>query len=274
MAKRTNIILYLAVLAALAAAVLPSVTVYADDPGIIGPVNHLGANVLVRVILAALLDGVNPSALGVLLLLCRRDATRRGERTGRSALAYIGGIVAVYVAAGLLLRSVYLNFGPSLPVMLFQIGVAGLLFLSGLNELIAAAKPDGTRFIEAPAAVKSFMVSFTRLLDRGLAFPLGMLIGMLELFATGAIYLSFIQAITFDPTAPLWVLLVMMTIYVTAFLVPIVVAYSYRGLLGSDVTAKKAKGARLAKGIIGTFFMLAALFVAASAIVTIQAIGT
>jgi threonine/homoserine/homoserine lactone efflux protein len=108
------------------------------------------------------------------------------------------------------------------------------------------------------------------LLDRGLAFPLGLLIGVLELFATGAIYLSFIQAVTYDQTAPWWVLAVMMTIYMVAFLVPLVLAYSYRGLLASDVQARDQRKARAAKGIIGTFFMAAEIFIAASAIVTIQ----
>lgn len=254
-----------------ALALLLPATAYAHHPGIIGPVSHLGTDTVVRVVLAAVLDGINPSALGVLLLLCRR-ALLRGEKPAKTVLAYVGGILLVYIAAGVLLRTAYLNFGPSLPIMLFQIAIAGLLFLSGLHELIAAIKPEKARLIEVPPAAKSFMEKLGVLLDRGLALPLGIFIGILELFATGAIYLSFIQAITYDPTAPKWVLVVMMAIYLTAFLAPLVLAYSYRGLLARDKDAGNQRGARIAKGIIGGFFMAAALFIAASAIVTIQAL--
>lgn len=251
----------------------PGQVVLADHPGIIGPVNHLGFDVIIRVILAALLDGVNPSALGVLLLLCRR-AMRRGEQQAvKSAAAYIGGILIVYVTVGVLLRSIYLSFGPSLPVMLAQIAIAGLLFLSGLQEIVAAVRPQNARLIEAPPILQSLLSTLDKLLDRGLALPLGMFIGLLELLATGAIYLSFIQAITYDPTAPWWVLAVMMAIYLSAFLVPLVLAYSYRSLLASDIKTRDHRSTRLAKAIIGGLFMAAALFIAASAIVTIQALN-
>lgn len=249
-------------------------TAYADHPGIIGPVTHLGVDTVIRVVLAALLDGVNPTAFGVLLFVCYRAQSNKSSSVKKQGFLFLAGLLTTYLAAGVVLRLTYSSFGPSIPIQIFQILIAGLLFMSGLQELIQAIKPEGKRLVTLPKSFESILARFDKLSARGLTFVLGLIVGVLELFATGAIYLSFIQAVTYDPTAPWWVSVATMAIYLTAFLIPLLLAYSYRNILVGNISDKNMVRARRARGITGVVFMIAALFIAASSIVTIQAIGT
>ncbi len=251
---------------------LRSSVVSAHHPGIIGPVSHLGADTVIRVILAALLDGVNPTALGVLLFLCYR-AKKRNYSAKRHVFLFLAGMLVTYVAAGVILRATYASFGPTLPVQIFQIIVAGLLFLSGLQELQKALSHDQQPQVsEVPSYVDGLLRRFDAAMEKGFSVVLGVVIGAVELFATGAIYLSFIQAVSYDRTAPWWVTVTMMAIYLVAFLVPIITAYSYRDALVGEMSAETMQRARRARAVTGSVFMLAAVFIAASAVVTIRAI--
>lgn len=251
--------------------VLPG-RVYADHPGIIGPVTHLGPDTVIRVILAALLDGVNPTALGVLLYICSRS--RQGaSNVRRQVFLFLSGLISTYVLAGAVLRITYGSFGPSLPIQIFQILIAGFLFISGLQELQHALRPESKKVTALPVFLETMSNRLNIVVNTGLTFVLGAIVGVLELFATGAIYLSFMQAVTYDSTAPWWVSIATMAIYLVVFLVPLLVAFSYRGILVGEVIDKNFARVRKARAITGIVFMIAALFIAASSIVTIQAIG-
>lgn len=242
---------------------------FAHHPGALGPINHLGVKTALSVAGAALLDGMNPTALGVLLLILWQGVgTKSGSR--KAALYFIAGLVTTYLAAGVLLRQVYLDFGPNLFVQAIQALLAMLLFLSGLSEVIAAIRPSGKRLVEVPAAIKGRMEKATDWLNKGLAYPVGLLVGVVELFATGAIYLSFVQAITYDPTAPAWVLGAMILIYLAVFCLPMAAVVLYEPLVELLLGSKDVSvGARAVRGLVGALFMAAAIFIAASAYVTV-----
>jgi hypothetical protein len=241
----------------------------AHHPGALGPINHLGPQQIAAVAAAALLDAMNPTALGVLLLILWQGG-QSGRPVKRAAFYYIAGIMTTYLVAGNLLRNVYLNYGPSLAVQGIQTLLALFLFISGLNELLAAIKPQSKRLIEVPDSINRWLNKFTGWMENGFAFPVGMAIGFIELFATGAIYLTFVQAITYDPTAPWWVLMTMMVIYLTVFILPLVVIILYQPLVGMLADASdQSTRARIARGILGALFMAAACFIAASAYVTV-----
>lgn len=247
-------------------------SVLADHPGIIGPVTHLGGDTVLRVMLAALLDGVNPTALGIMLFICYRTKQQKLKPV-KPVLLFLSGLLLVYIIAGIILRLTYSSFGPILPIQVFQILIATLLFLSGLREVEQAFKPSGKKLVQLPKVINSSLARFDKLLKNNLVLLLGMFVGVVELFATGAIYLSFMQAITYDKTAPWWVTVVTMAIYVVTFMLPLLLAFSYRDTLLADASDKNLRRARRTRAVAGVIFMLAALFIAASAIVTIQAIG-
>lgn len=244
-------------------------TAYADHPGIIGPVSHLGVETVIRVMLAALLDGLNPTAIGIMLFICYR--AKKGQAT-KQAVLYILGLLITYTFAGVLLRLTYSTFGPNIPIMVFQLIIAGLLFLSGLQELMVD-NSNSKKTFEIPEFLNKLLGRFDWLLNKGLSLIIGLIIGVVELFATGAIYLSFIQAVSYDKTAPWWVTVVTMIIYLAVFTIPLVVALSYRHLLIADGESITSARTQKVRKIAGVIFMLVAIVIAASAIVTIQAIA-
>lgn len=242
----------------------------AHHPGALGPINHLGLQQILAVAFAALLDGMNPTALGVLLLILWQGV--RQEKSARKiGVYYVLGIISTYLFVGILLRSVYLNFGPSLVVQGLQALLALFLFASGLNELSEAVKPREKRLIIVPDSFKKGLSKVTGWMEKGFAYPLGMLVGFIELFATGAIYLTFIQAITYDPTARWWVLLTLLAIYLVIFSLPMLAALIYKPLVEILMDKKSVtKASRTARGVVGLLFMAAAAFIAASAYITVQ----
>lgn len=241
----------------------------AHHPGALGPINHLGFSQIISVVGAALLDSINPTALGVLLLILWQGLSR-GKSTKKAAYYYMAGIITAYLAAGILLRRVYLDFGPSLAVQGLQTLLALLLFYAGFSELVNAIKPHHKKLLEIPEVVKKGASKFTDLMGKGFAYPVGIGFGFLELFSTGAIYLTFIQAITYDPSAPWWVLLTMMIIYLAAFALPMIAVLVYEPLVEALMTKNVSRISRIAKGTVGILFMVAAAFIAASAYVTVQ----
>lgn len=233
-------------------------SVLAHHPGIIGPLTHLGATQVVVVLGASLVDAFNPTAFGVLLLIIHQALTRISIiKTG---LLYLLGILAVYVSAGILLRESYIHGGPTFLLQSIQLVLACMLLYTGISELLRA-----TSTIRLPG----FEPVVNRLmpwLERGFAFPVGVGVGLVELFSTGAIYFAFIQALSFDPNATFEVYGTLMAVYLAGFLLPLVVALFFiRQVV--PILSEVFRGERKRTSIlIGIVLIFAAGWVAANAV--------
>lgn len=249
---------------------LPGVAL-AHHPGLLGPVTHLGWVTISKVVGVAALDAVNPTALGMLLLIMK-GSLERGTKRLSTGFLYVAGIITIYAISGLVLRSAYLTYGPAIPILLFQAVLAFALFTSGLSETVGVLNPSGQSILHVPPAMLSLADRLMEYLEKGFAFPLGIMMGAIELFATGAIYLSFIQAVTYDPTARLLEVLALIVIYLFVFSLPLVALLFSREFVELSIGKKRlTKAGRLTRAVIGLLFMAAAVWIAASAYVTLQA---
>lgn len=236
---------------------LPS-TVAAHHPGIIGPLTHLGLRQIVVVVGAALIDAFNPTAFGVLALIIHQTVSRKAAIT--SGLMYLLGILLVYAVAGLLLRESYVHGGPTFVLQTIQLMLAGMLFYTGISEILRALSNIELPNFGAVAGRVSYY------LEKGLALPVGIFVGVVELFSTGAIYFSFIQALAFDHNANLAVHGTLTVIYLIGFLLPLLLALIFVQQALPFFTEIFSGKKKTVSVMIGAILMLAAMWVAIRAI--------
>lgn len=237
--------------------------VYGHHPGVLGPINHLGPVQILVVVIAAIIDSINPTALGMMIFLLIHS--RKKKMGLKLPVLYFSGLMAAYVAAGVGFWYIFYNTGLTMAVVFVQVVFALLLFLSGISELSGSwgsvSGPLKNRL------KKSLLAKFISRPELLVVF--GFLVGLVELLTTGAIYVSFLQSITFDVTAGIFVLTVFMLIYLAVFSIPMVLLMAKREAVTSifqkNMTAKK---------ILGVIFILVAIFIAATAIATISALAS
>ncbi|MFY9484573.1 MAG: hypothetical protein WAP74_03050 [Patescibacteria group bacterium] len=247
--------------ALLAAMAIPSLA-FAHHPGALGPINHLGFTQIALTAIAALVDGINPTAFGVLLLLIRPGALSKNRSF--AGVLYIAGILTSYLVAGVGLWRLFENVGLTVATIGLQLILAFFLFIAGLKEIA----PKLVTLPEKMAISLNHSIGLiTTALTRGFAYPLGVVIGFVELLGTGAIYTSFLQAISFDPTAPKTVVAAFMVIYLVVFLLPIVSLY----LFSREVNNLwYGAASQLVHRVVGLAFIGVALWIGINAYVTIE----
>ena len=180
------------------------------------------------VIVAALIDSINPCAFGVLIFLMasllKMGSSRRALRAG---LIYSFIVFLVYFFMGWGLYKLIDTFSSSPYFYYFYLGVAGLIFLLGLLQLkdvfwygkgitlriSSKAKPIIEKFMESGTLISIII--------------LGVIVSLFELPCTGEIYIGILTVMSLHKTFGIVYLL----IYNLIFILPLVILtyLVYRG---------------------------------------------
>jgi len=180
------------------------------------------------VIVAALIDSINPCAFGVLIFLMasllRMGSSRRALRAG---LLYSAVIFLTYFLVGLFLYQIIDRFSSSSGFYYFYLGVAGLIFVLGLFQLKDVFWYGKGFTLRISPKVKPIIESF---MTKGTLFSiviLGVIVSLFELPCTGEVYLGILTMMSLNQTFGISYLIV----YNLIFVLPLVVLtyMVYRG---------------------------------------------
>jgi cytochrome c biogenesis protein CcdA len=173
------------------------------------------------VLTTAVIDSINPCAIGVLILLLSTLLIMRQSKSKMFlfSMTYIGAVFVTYVLAGLGLM-VFLNSIPLVVAAYIGVGVASILTISGLIEIKDFLwYGKGFSLGIAPSMAKKINDYARRMTFPGLLF-LGAFVAAVELPCTGGPYLAIIILLSqyFDLTA-----LSLLLLYNLVFVLPLIV---------------------------------------------------
>ncbi|HVP93846.1 MAG TPA: cytochrome c biogenesis CcdA family protein [Methanoregulaceae archaeon] len=171
------------------------------------------------IIAAALVDGLNPCALAVLLfLLITIVSVGSGKRMLQVGLTYIGAVFLFYFISGL---GVFTFVQVSGIPRIFSTVAAAVAIIVGIIMIKEAAYPGRGLLLAIPESKKGTITRYIHESTLPAAFVLGILVGIFELPCTGGIYLAILSMITskmtFASGLPLLIL------YNIAFVIPLLV---------------------------------------------------
>lgn len=174
------------------------------------------------VVTTAIIDSINPCAIGVLILMLSVLLKGAKKSTGRMLTLgglYIFAVFTTYLLAGIGLTYVFVNI-PLILTQYLSIGVGVLIILAGLLE-IKDFYWYGKWFSLAipPSMAKKIDNYASNVTIAGVIF-LGMFVSFVELPCTGAPYLAIITLLSqqFDFTAFL-----MLVLYNIIFVLPLII---------------------------------------------------
>src|SRR3989344_4078708 len=147
-----------------------------------------GAWLLPLVIVAALIDSINPCAFGILLLTIGFLLSIGRERRGIIKIGgvYILGLFTVYILIGLgLLQALHLF---NTPHFMAKVGATLLIALGGIN-LVNEFFPSFPVKLRIPRSAHHKMAELVNKASLPTAFLLGALVGLCEFPCTGGPYL-------------------------------------------------------------------------------------
>lgn len=184
----------------------------------------------------ALVDSINPCAIGVLILLLSTLLVMRQSKQKMLlfGLTYIGAVFVTYVLAGLGLMA-FLNQIPLVVAAYISVTVASVLTLAGLVEIKDFLwYGKGFSLSISPTMAKKIHQFSTKITFPGLLF-LGAFVAGVELPCTGGPYLSIILLLSqhFDLTA--FGLLILYNLIFVLPLLAILIIF----LIGTNITSIK-----------------------------------
>jgi len=219
----------------------------AHDSGDIVPVR--GKLNLWVVIVAALIDSVNPCAFGVLLFLMAILLTMgSAKRALRSGIIYTGVIFLVYLAAGF---SIMRFAGSFLALNNVKVFVGIIVLIGALIEFKDFFWEGKGFSLAIPKSAKPWLEKYAR---RGTFFSLiilGTLVALVELPCTGGIYLAILSLIADSGIKGIFYLI----LYNLVFVLPLILIsyFVYRGAKVDTINKwvqKNKRFMRLAAGIV------------------------
>jgi len=228
----------------------------AFDGGVSEP--FIGKLTLGVVVLAALIDSINPCAFGVLLfLMAVMLSMGSNKRALRSGLVYTFVIFLVYLAAGLGIMRAIGAFNILDNVKM----IAGVIVLIGGVIELKDFFWEGKGFsLKIPTGAKPMLEKYVH---KGTLFALivlGALVALVELPCTGGIYLAILSLISSSGTIGMFYLI----LYNFIFVLPLIlISYAiYHGAKVEKVNGwvqKNKRFMRLAAGLIMVFLALTLL---------------
>jgi cytochrome c biogenesis protein CcdA len=207
------------------------------------------------VVVSALVDSINPCALGVLLfLMAVLLSMGSSKRAFRAAMIYTFVIFLVYLFLGLGIRQLISFFS----ILNYVQIIAGAIILAGGLIELKDFFWEGRGFsLKIPSGTKPLLEKYIRKGTLPAIILLGVLVALVELPCTGGIYLGILGLVSTSEVSGIFYLL----IYNFIFVLPlIVVALMIRK--GTHVTAlsdwvqNNKKYMRLAAGVIMIFLAL------------------
>jgi len=188
------------------------------------------------VITTALVDSINPCAIGVLLLLLSTLLVMRQTKSRMLifGLTYIGAVFVTYILAGLGL-TVFLSQIPLVVAAYISIGVASILTIAGLVEIKDFLwYGKGFSLSISPTMAKKIHEYATKMTFPSLLF-LGAFVAAVELPCTGGPYLAIILLLSQHFGLAAFGLLIL---YNLIFVLPLIVILIIF-LIGTRVTSIK-----------------------------------
>jgi len=171
------------------------------------------------VVTAALVDGLNPCALAVLLfLLVTIVSVGSRKRMVQVGLTYIGAVFLFYFISGL---GVFAFVQVSGIPRIFSTVAAAIAIVVGLVMIKEAAYPGKGLLLAIPDSKKDTITRYIHESTLPAAFVLGILVGVFELPCTGGIYLAILSMITSKMTSAAGISL--LVLYNIAFVIPLLV---------------------------------------------------
>jgi len=225
-----------------------------DEPVVSGDVTW-GA-----VIIAAIIDSINPCAFGVLIFLMssllRMGSSRRALRAG---MIYSFVVFLVYFLIGLFLYGIIGKIAGTSYFYYFYLGVALLIFILGLVQLKDVFWYGKGFTLRISPKVKPIMESF---MTRGTLLSiiiLGAIVSLFELPCTGEIYLGILTMMSIHRAFGIWYLL----IYNIIFVLPLVVLtyLVYRGTSTEKLQTWTVSNRRYMKLISGLLLVGLAIYI-------------
>ena len=170
------------------------------------------------VILAGLLDGINPCAFAVLIfLLIALTAAESKRRVLQIGLTYTLGVFLIYITAGIGIIKIVSLTGLSI----YFTVIAGILVISaGIIEVADGILKNSPVSLSIPESRKELFVGYIRRATVPAAFVLGILVGIFELPCTGGIYLAVLSLLSSQVTFNEG--LIYLLIYNLAFVLPLI----------------------------------------------------
>ena len=217
------------------------------------------------VIITALVDSINPCAIGVLILLISVMLATKQSRSRMFWLSslYISTVGLIYFLAGLSLMQ-FLHFIPLVAVMILSIVAALILVAGGIIEIKDFFWYGKGISLHIPVrAVKTIHKMSNKVSLFGIIF-LGVFVAAVELPCTGGPYLAITLLLSqsFDMTAVL-----LLALYNLVFILPLIVIVGIVLLGGKIYNIKRWKMKyrgymRLAIGLVLIFLAWLLIFIA------------
>jgi cytochrome c biogenesis protein CcdA len=211
---------------------------------------HAQTLTLGGIIIAALVDSVNPCAFGVLIfLLATMISMASSKRALKYGLIYSFIIFIVYFLAGLGLMKIISEFSGIMNYIIILTGI--LVFIGGIIEIKDFFLYGKGISLRIPVKIKPTLERITQKGTLWAIILLGTIVALVELPCTGGIYLAILSLMHINRTFGIPYLL----LYNLIFILPlvIIVFLSYFGTKIEKITKwieENKKIMRLAAGIV------------------------
>jgi len=223
----------------------------------IDPLSYKSDIPLSFIIGAGLLDGINPCAFAVLIIMLVNMMAQKNRRAILvTGLIYTGAVFVFYFLSGLGIFSVVQTTGAT---TLFSIVAGCIALVAGFLMIKDALLQTEHPTLAIPTSQAGLISRIMNKATLPAAFILGIMVGMFELPCTGGIYLSIISMISLrvDPMQSLMYLLV----YNFAFILPLLLILVLFGLPPERVNEWRIEQRRALRGVIGIILLLFAVYI-------------
>lgn len=217
------------------------------------------------IIVAALIDSVNPCAFGVLIFLMatllKMGSSKRALRAG---LIYSGIIFVTYLLVGLLLYNVIDRIASTAYFYYFYLGVAALILLLGFLQLKDVFWYGKGLTLRIPTSAKPIIQN---LMAKGTLISLillGILVALFELPCTGEVYIGILTVMSLHKTFGIGYLV----LYNLIFVLPLVILtyLVYKGTSTERLTEWTSNNKRYMKLISGLLLIGLATYIFITAV--------
>jgi len=176
------------------------------------------------IIIAALIDSINPCAFGVLIfLLATMISMASSKRALKYGLVYVLVIFLVYFSAGLGIMKIISEFSGIMNYVIIITGI--LVFIGGLIEIKDFFWYGKGASLRIPVSMKPTLEKITQKGTLWAVILLGTIVALVELPCTGGIYLAILSLMHINKTFGIPYLLLYNFIFVLPLLVIVLIAY-------------------------------------------------
>jgi len=212
------------------------------------------------IIIAALVDSINPCAFGVLifLLICLLNMGS-AKRALKAGLLYTFVVFLTYFLAGLGLFRVIQSFS-FIPYYIYLIAGLLVLFL-GVTQFIDIYFPGKFISLRIPVKAKPLIEKMSEKATIPAIILLGILVSLFELPCTGGIYIAILTTMSINKTFAIGYLLLYNLIFVLPLIIITLALYKGTSLETLQrFTQHEKKWMKFASGIVMTLLGLYILF--------------